>query len=317
MKFTLLPAMALCLVPLWRPAVAAPAADTTAPLASCDPAIVRGAIDSALRDPAMPSYPVVLFQLAQAARTTGDKEQAAFLYLAARLRSARQLALEPGEIGAAMGAMQMVVAPLVMPALAADPAVTRRVVERLQAWDKATPDPFRERAARAGADAQAKMAQVEADIATGLGRLPDQVAGEAAMRARSAAADADVDRKLAEEHTRRCAPGAVSEASARARIETEAHKVVAAHPLVRKHASGGVRPVTTAATEVRRGELPTRMSLTVTPVQGRPFHAEVLIETTRQGETVNATLLCLTNQWLGQRQALRDVCASDPEAILP
>lgn len=317
MKTCLLPAVTLCLLTLWRPAAAAPAADATPPLASCDPATVRAAIDTALRDSALPAYPVVLFQLAQVARGTGDKEQAAFLYLAARLRSARQLALEPGEIGAAMGAMQTVVAPLVMPALTADPAFTRRVVERLRAWDKATPDPFRERAARAGADAQAKMAQLEADVTTGLGRLLDQVDGDAAMRAKSAKADADVDRQLKEEHARRCAPGAVSEASLRTRIEAEAHRVVAEHPLVRKYATGGVRSVTTAATEVRRGELPTRMSLTVTPVQGRPFHAEVLIETTRQGETVNATLLCLTNQWLGQRQALRDVCTSDPQAILP
>lgn len=317
MKPTLLPALALCLLTLWRAAAAASAADATAPLAPCDPATVQGAIDSALRDPAMPSYPVVLFQLAQAARGTGDKEQAAFLYLAARLRSARQLALEPGEIGVAMGAMQTMVAPLVMPALTADPAFTRRVVNRLQAWDKATPDPFRERAAGAGADAQAKMAQLEADVTTGLGRLLEQVDGDAAMRAKSAKADADVDRQLTEEHARRCAPGAVSVATVRTRIEAEAHRVAAEHPLVRKYATGGVRSVTTAATEVRRGELPTRMSLTVTPVQGRPFYAEVLIEATGSGEAVNATLLCLTNQWLGQRQALRDVCASDPQAILP
>ncbi|AVR97313.1 hypothetical protein [Pseudoduganella armeniaca] len=290
-------------------------------LASCDPATVRAAIASAMRDPAMPAYPVVLFQLAQTARSLGDKEEAAFLYLAARLRSARQLVVEPGEIGALMGALQLSVAPLVMPALGADPAMARRVVARLLAWDKATPDPFRERAAHGTADVKAQMAQVEADIATGTGRLADQIAADKARQAESAAADAAVDRQLAQQTERRCAAGATDIAGERTRIDAEVRRVVADHALVRKHATGGVRSVSVAATEVRAGALPTRMSLTVTPVQGQPFYAEVLIETTvtreRRLDTISATLLCLTNQWLGQRQAGRDVCVSDPQAILP
>src|SRR5262249_28002337 len=84
--------LAFCLAIVSYPSSAAPASDASidARLASCDPAVARSAVDEILRDPKTLQEPLMLFQAATGARMAGRKE-AAFLYLAARLRTSRQV----------------------------------------------------------------------------------------------------------------------------------------------------------------------------------------------------------------------------------
>ncbi len=72
----------------------------------------------------------MLFHAASGERAAGRKEEAAFLFLAARLRTSRQILFENGD-RPLLTIMMMTVGPLVMPVLEADPELARRVVKRV------------------------------------------------------------------------------------------------------------------------------------------------------------------------------------------
>jgi hypothetical protein len=63
-------------------------------LASCDKAIARAAIDQYTSDASTLKEPLGLIYAASAERALGRKEEAAFWYLAARLRTGRQILFE-------------------------------------------------------------------------------------------------------------------------------------------------------------------------------------------------------------------------------
>ena len=57
-------------------------ASVEARLASCDAAVVRSAADEVFRDPETLREPLILFRAALGERMVGNRQQAAFLYLA-------------------------------------------------------------------------------------------------------------------------------------------------------------------------------------------------------------------------------------------
>ncbi len=177
-----------------------PDSSVMARLSSCDTATVRAAADELLRDPGTLDEPLVLFHAASATSMLGEHEHAAFLFLAARLRTSRQILFEKGERPQLLAAMNMTVGPLVLPALAADPAMARRVVDRTQDWDRATPDPYLRRAAASGGDLKEKLAMIDAAIE----RLPEQLRYEVKMREAGEQAARKVEAMRAE----RCGRGA-------------------------------------------------------------------------------------------------------------
>ena len=165
---------ALIVVALGFPATvlaqaAATDASVQARLAACDKAVARSAIDEVVRDPNTLKEPLTLFHAALAERMLGRKEEAAFWYLAARLRTGRQVFFEQGDRLQLLAIMGMTVGPSVMPTLEADPDLARRVVNRVIEWDHATPDPFRDRADAMSGEIPEKMAKLK----SGLERLPD------------------------------------------------------------------------------------------------------------------------------------------------
>jgi hypothetical protein len=140
-------------------------------LDSCDPAVVRAAADEVYRDPKSLKEPATLYQAAMSLALTGQSEQGALLYLTARLRMSRQAYVERGDRGQVLAVMEMVVSPLVMPTLWADPALARRLVQRVIEWDRATPDPILSSDAAKTPENKKKLAEVDAALA----RFPDQI----------------------------------------------------------------------------------------------------------------------------------------------
>jgi hypothetical protein len=121
-----------------------------------------------LRDPQALREPLTFFQAALAERMAERKEEAAFLFLAGRLRTSRQILFEKGDRPQLLAIMLMTVGPLTMPVLQTDPELARRVVRRTIDWDRSKPDPFRDRnEAKTGINAQ-KIAEIDA----GLAQLP-------------------------------------------------------------------------------------------------------------------------------------------------
>jgi len=315
--------LACCFVAVSHASAAAPFRDASvdARLASCDSAVVRSAADEILRDPKTLQEPLLLFHAASGERVAGRKEEAAFLYLAARLRSSRQILFESGDRAQLLAIMNMTLGPLIMPVLEADAELARRVVRRVIDWDRATPDPFRDRTEAKSGEIAKKMAEIDA----GLARVPDQVRDDPARRLKAREADEQAEQQIKAMYAQRCGPGTLDPVDAEAavkRINGQAELLAKAHPLVLSRAGGAVKSVNVGASKQRASGLPDRLTVSVTPVSGKPFFAEVdvvaAITPDRRVGSVKFALACLTDLWIGQREASwKDVCTGDPKAIKP
>ena len=314
---------------------AAPVHATTPPqgslqarLAACSPAVVRAA-DEVLRDPATLREPLMFFIAASSLRLAGEREEAAFLYLAGRLRISRQLLFQQGDRVQLLAVMQMTAGPLVLPSLYLDPAMARRVVRRIIDWDRKTPDPFRDQPAAKTADMQGQLAAIDATLAG----FPAQLESNRQEMDRAPAAEAErmVKAKLA----RQCGPGSldpvdrdpvdrdpvdrdpVDREAATASIEKQAHALVQTHPLVSLRAAGRIASVDTSITSHDSTGLPQRFVISVHPVASRPFDSLVDVQASvTRGRTLGAVRLSLAcvREWQNAPHITldRDQCHDDP-----
>ncbi len=315
--------LGVCLATLSFPSDAAPPPDgsITARLASCDAAIVRAAADEMLRDQKTLQEPLMLFHAASGARMAGRKEEAAFLYLAARLRTSRQILFEKGDRPQLLAIMIMTTGPLIMPVLEADPELARRVVRRAIEWDRSTPDPFRDQEAAKSGEFPEKLAAIDA----GLARLPDQIRDDPARVAKARDGDEQAERQIKSTRAERCGPGTLDPVDAEAateRIKSEAEGLAKTHPFILGQAGGAVKSVNVGSWKQGAARLPSRLTVSVTPVAGKAFYAEVdadvAITPDRKLGSVKISLACVTDLWIGQRDAFwKDVCLDDPKAIKP
>jgi hypothetical protein len=145
----------------------------------------------------------MLFHAALSERTAGRNEEAAFLFLAARLRTARQILFEQGDRPQLIATMMMTVGPLIMPVLEADPELARRVVRRTIDWDRSTPDPFRDRQDASSGENARKIAEID----DGLRRLPDQIRANTARIAKAGEENEKAERQLKNMYAERCGSG--------------------------------------------------------------------------------------------------------------
>lgn len=313
---------AVCLAALAAPCGAASPRSPalTARLASCDAGTVHAAAIEMLRNPETLREPIMLFHAAMGERIAGHNEEAAFLYLAARLRTTRQIMFERGDRPQLLGIMTMTVGPLVMPTLQADPELARRVVGKVIDWDRSTPDPVRDR----GESKSGDMPQKLADIDIGLARLPDELRDAPVRAADIRDAHERAERQVAALRAERCSPGTLDPVDAEAvttRIKREAESLVRTHPLVLEQAGGAVRSVSVGTWKVGASRLPSRLTLMVTPATGKTFYAEVdadpSITSKRTLGALNVSLACVTRLWKERDSAWKDVCASDQNAIKP
>lgn len=261
----------------------------------------------------------MLFHAASGERAAGRNEEAAFLYLAARLRTSRQILFEKGDRAQLLAIMNMTVGPLIMPVLESDAELARRVVKRTIDWDRSTPDPFRDREEAKSGEIAKKIAELDA----GLARLPDQIKSNPDRAAKALQENVQAERQLMAMKAQRCGPGTLDPADAEAaaeRIKGQAQLLAAAHPLVLRRAGGAVKSVNVSSYQQGAARLPTRLTMSVSPINGRPFYAEVdavaTIMPDRKLGSVKLSLACLTELWIGQREASwKDVCLGDPKAI--
>lgn len=315
--------LAACLVTFSLPAATAPLRDAsvTARLGSCDAAVVRQAVDEMLADPNTLQEPLLLFHAASGERLAGRNEEAAFLYLAARQRTSRQVLFEKGDRPQLLSIMLMTTGPLVMPILQADPELARRVVKRVIDWDRVTPDPFRERAAAKSAEMADKLAAIDA----GLARLPDQLRDDPTRVAQGRQALDESERQIKASYAQRCGPGTLDPADAEAtteRIKSAAESLVLTHPFILAQAGGEVKSVSVGTYQMGPGRLPVRLTVSVSPASGKAFYAEVDAESTitpaHKLGAVKMSLACVTDLWIGQREvSWKNVCSDDPKARKP
>jgi hypothetical protein len=314
--------LAVCLATLSLPSEAAPQREGSldARLASCDAATSRSAVGELLRGPETRREPLLLFHAALSERMAGRNEEAAFLFLAARLRTARQILFERGDRPQLIATMMMTVGPLIMPVLETDPELARRVVSRTIEWDRATPDPFRDRQDASSGENARKIAEID----NGLRRLPDQIRANSARIAEARVDNEKAERQLKKMYAERCGSGILEPVAAEAattRIQRQAELFAKAHPLVLIRAGGAVKSASVGLSKMEANRLPSRLSVYVTPAAGTRFYAEVAAIATvtpdRKLGSVKFSLICIADVQTAQRQpAGKDVCL-DPDANKP
>lgn len=315
--------LAFCLMTFSLPSTAASPGDpsVTARLGSCDAAVVRKAVDEMLGDPKTLQEPLMLFYAASGERIAGRTEEAAFLYLAARLRTSRQILFEKGDRPQLLSVMLMTIGPMVMPILEADPELARRVVKRVFEWDRATTDPFREREAAKFGEIAEKLTAIDA----GLMHLPDQLRDNSAGVSQARRALDESERQIKASYAQRCGPGTLDPADAEAatgRIMRAAENLARDHLFVVAQAGGEIKSTNTGTYRMGLNRLPTRLTVSVSPANGKMFFAEVDAEPTitpeRKLGAVKMSLVCVTDLSPGYRDARwKDVCIDDPKARKP
>lgn len=315
--------LAFCLMAFSLPSTATPPSDpaVTARLGSCDAAVVRKAVDELLADPKTLQEPLILFYAASGERMAGHREEAAYLYLAARLRTSRQILFEKGDRPQLLSVMLMTVGPMVMPILEADPELTRRTVKRVIEWDRTTIDPFRERDEAKSGEIAKKLGAID----EGLTHLPDQLRDDPARVARARQALDGYERQMKDSYAQRCGPGTLDPADAEAaaeRIKRAAESLVRTNPFVVSQAGGEVKSASVGTYRMGTSRLPTRITVSVSTANGRAFYAEVDVESAitpeRKLGAVKMSLVCVTDISHGHRDVRwKDVCADDPQARKP
>ncbi|MDB5909036.1 MAG: hypothetical protein JWP34_3150 [Massilia sp.] len=314
--------LAVCLATLSLPSEAAPQREASldARVASCDTATSRSAVGELLRGPETLREPLMLFHAALSERTAGRNEEAAFLFVAARLRTSRQILFEQGDTPQLLATMMMTVGPLIMPVLEADPELARRVVRRTIDWDRSTPDPFRDRQDASSGENARKIAEID----DGLRRLPDQIRANTARIAKAREENETAERQLKNMYAERCGSGILEPVAAEAattRIQGQAELFAKAHPLVLRRAGGAVKSASVTLSKMEATRLPSRLTVYVTPAAGTGFYAEVAAIATvtpdRKLGSVKFSLNCIADVQTAQRQpAGKDVCR-DPNANKP
>lgn len=301
-------------------AVAPPTASLTARLDSCNSNVMQAAVAELIRYPRGLREPLMLFRAAGAQRAAGLKEEAAFLYLLAQLRTARQLLLERGDLPQLRMITAGAVGPVIMPVLEADPELARRVVRRVIEWDRSAPDPFRDDERARTGDIPEKLARLDASLA----RLPDEIAADTARREKARDGNLQAERQLAL-FNERCRPGRIDSAdleAATAAIKTQAESFAKTNSFVVAQAGGGVRAVSVGSYRVGETRLPQRVTVSVAPLSGQGFFAEIdvnaEITSARKLGSIRTSLVCITKLSIGQRDGRwKDVCFDDPNVIRP
>lgn len=280
------------------------------------------AANELLRDPQTLREPLVMFPAASGERAAGHSEEAAFLFLAARLRTSRQILFEKGDRPQLASVMIGLVGPLVMPVLESDPPLARRVVARLIEWDRATPDPFRDRPEAKGGDAATKLADIDAALT----RLGDQFPDDPSRVAKARIANQQVELEITSKLAKTCGPGTLDSTEVQAAIQhitSQAESFAKMHPFVVAKAGGTVRSVSVGSYKAGGpSRLPSRITVTVSPETGRGFFAEVdaqiAITSNRKLGAVSMSIACVTSLSIGSRDGTwNDVCQGDSNAVKP
>lgn len=287
-------------------------------LKSCDIAVVHAAAEEMFRDPQTLQEPISLFYAAIAERRTGRKEEAAFLYNAAFLRTARHALIVGGDYPQLLAIMRMTVGPMIMPDIVADPEMAKRVVRRVIDWHRSTPDPFRDRVETTiSAKVKVKLAEIDASYASLLDKTPDPV-----RIAKAQELAAQVEQEIKSKEAIHCAPGTLDSLHTEAateRIQRHAELLTKSHPLVLSRAGGAIRSVRVIQTSLANN-IPKRLTVSVAPMTGATFYAEVdaisTVTSDRKLATVKFSLECLRDS-SGNQDRLKDVCQSDSKSIKP
>lgn len=301
-------------------AASPPTISLSARMDSCDSNVMRAAVAELIRYPRGLREPLMLFNAAAAQRAAGFKEEAAFFYLLAQLRTARQLLLKRGDLPQLRMITAGAVGPLIMPILEADPELARKVVRRVIEWDRTAPDPFRDDESAKSGDMPEKLARLDASLA----RLPEELEKDTARTANARESNLQAERLL-EKFNERCRTtrlDSINLEAATEAIKTQAETFAKTNPFVVAQAGGSVRAVSVSSYQLGETRLPQRVTVVVAPSSGQGFFAEIDVNAEVTGArklgSIRISLVCITKLSIGQRDGRwRDVCLGDSNAIRP
>ena len=190
-----------------------PAADR---LKSCDPRIALAAAKEILNGLNTLNEPLEMFAPAYVLLQNGEKDEAVFWFYAAQLRVRYQLAFKKGDRGQLLSVMLMTIGPPINNYAFQDVRNLDRIIERVLEWDRATPNPLRDRPR--SRDVEANLEKVYSGIRDLRSKL---VAEKDDFEQKARAAAPQIEQSYAQSKPRACKPGEPDPALARQTIETE------------------------------------------------------------------------------------------------
>ena len=115
-------------------------------LASCNAAIALAAAEQIIKAPKTLREPLELFPVTVTLYRLGRKDEAVFWFYVAYLRGQHQAIVKGGDVGQLLTVMKMTIGPPILNYAYQDVKKLNRILDKVAAWNKSHPNPFREEA---------------------------------------------------------------------------------------------------------------------------------------------------------------------------
>lgn len=282
-------------------------ADSTLPamdrLKSCEPRVAVQAANEILNNPGIFQEPLQIFSPAYILFQNEKKDEAVFWFYAAQLRVRYQLAFEKGDRGQLLSIMLMTIGPPINNYALQDVTKLDRILDQVLAWDKSSPNPFREKAQPP--DVAANLEKVYSgirDLKAKLGAEKDE------LEQKAKAAAPQLERMVAQSRTQPCHQGKIDPSQANQMMEREWLQVM---DFVRSNAEvtrlvGTIKGVGRESSTKKPGEVvPSRYIVSV----GADKPGYAVVNVSRASGNAEFSFVCVTHLSLGQRDPFKDVCS--------
>lgn len=272
-------------------------------LKSCDPAVSIAAAEEIVRSSDFLKEPLELFAPAAVMFQQGKKDDAVFWFYAAQVRTRYQLAFEKGDRGQLLTIMLMTVGTPINNYALQNVANFQRILAQVLEWDKASPNPFRE---RPRSDLEEKQL---ATLYAGLRDFQAKLSSERTdIEAKARIAAPQIER-MSSVPNPQCRPGQVDPAKAQQETVKEKGLVssyVRENPEIIRDA-GEIKSTWVVNSPTRSTDtMPYRYEVGILSAAKKESYA--IVDVTRSETDVEFKLVCISRiRWVS-RDARKDPC---------
>ena len=273
-------------------------------LKSCDTRIALATAKEILNDPKTLSEPLEIFNPAFVLFQNGERDEAVFWFYAAELRVQYQLAFERGDRGQLLSVMRMTTGVPINNYAFQDVSRLGRILDRVLEWDKATPNPYRDRLRSDTIDSQLEQ------VYAGFRNLKRKMVAEKAdLEAKARKAAPEIEQTYSVKNNPHCRAGQVDPANvAKETIKEKAlvDDYVKNNPEVIRDA-GEIKKTWFEYGSTRSDDtMPFRYEVGVISATGKESHA--IVDVSRPDGEARFTLVCIARlRWVA-RDPHKDPC---------
>jgi hypothetical protein len=271
-------------------------------LKSCDPNIAIAAAQEIVGNPINLKEPLQLFYPAFAFFQNGRKDEGAFWFYAAQLRTRQQLIVENGDRGQLLAIMLITIGGPINSHAFQNTSNLNQILDRVLEWDKKTANPFIDKARSQKLDK--KIDQVYA----GFNELKSKLVSEKTSLEAAARKAAIGDQQLLDQtNSQRCRkgqPDPAYENQTRKEEERLAFDYVKNNKQIIKLVGGSVETSPASPTSYSNDRNKGRYDFSI--MGAKTIYA--IVDVNRSSGKPEFSLACVTTLSMGAREAFKDVC---------